>query len=595
MYLEIKHVRDFINRFSKSNHEYLLIWLNNFNFYDQMCLIYLFTKYKLTIFKFPTTSNLHDGHCKCFELYNQLPEQFRLKFPDLSIFQKCVYIESETTQQVPTISFNPNIEQTTEDVKLEFYKESKCPTNLFYNNTQIDVNMLTSKFETILADFDLKNTHQDFNYSLPIKFLKTHSLLSLIPYINVLEMYTIFIIKFVFNVRDFEALIPEYWRTLNRKIYNKKTQSPFSTLCKIYGFYSGKTLLDHNTNTKATFKLAYTIPINSTSELKDVDEYVIQPRFSGVRLLICKTTSCKILIRNVNNIKVKLNLNLFSKINLDDDHTFTGEFMIMLYNSVDGNWLSKTELIDYMMQPNKDPGLKIYLYVLDLFLWNGVVLTTISYQQRCVIIKAFIEKYHHNNLFRQVVEIKNVAELEQLYDTYLTTLDSTAPPFTGAIFRKRFKTFTFKIPYVLFKKYKIMLYKNYSMENIIMSTKNNIKMVEKNTTIIPISNNSKIVLTFLCFNIVDQVLFLAIQQGLEYIHFLNISIFARDLVGISNFKNIKVTINGIDYTGFMINVGFKTLFTNVAYIIPRPDKSLIDCVTRKNIDMFKSNSYYVKN
>lgn len=582
--MTINHVREFINIYTKSNQENLLVWLNSFNFYDQMCLIHLITKYKFDRHKWEKVKPHTD--CGCTTIYNSFSKKFKFKFTSIEMFTKCVPKKPPPTHEAPLEwIYSYNIEATTQPQTIKAYHQYIPSSNPFAKNMEVSENLFDQERDVVLSTFKMNNLAKDYNYYMPISYFKSYSLDTLLPFLDVLDLYTLFIIRYMFNMRSLESLIPEYWRSLNRKIYNKKKPSPLTILSRIYSFYSGETILDHNTTTKATFKLSRTVPLD---KLDPSIEYIVQPRFSGLRLLICKTTSPVVIIRNINNVKIKLNFQLFNGSNLDVNHTFTGEFMMVLYNSISGQWLSKKELIDHLSNSSREPHLIIYLYVLDLFLWNSVTLTTISYFQRQDVIKKFVEQYQHNGLFRAPLPEYQVEELEQLYNKYLHEEDATAPPFTGVVYRKKHVNFTFDIPYTLFQAQKFIIYNNFSTKVIILRP-NEEQIVEKNSHIIPILYNSKVVVTFLCFDVVDTILKLAIYKDYKYIHFASLQI--EEITKCSNFNNINVIINAIEYRGFMLNVGFTSLFDKIDYILPRPDKSLIDCIDHETLCRLKINFY----
>ena len=62
------------------------------------------------------------------------------------------------------------------------------------------------------------------NFSLPISivFNKLDKLHSLLSYLNIIELYTLYRIKYAFNLNDIERLLPEYWRSFNRNSYENK-------------------------------------------------------------------------------------------------------------------------------------------------------------------------------------------------------------------------------------------------------------------------------------------------------------------------------------------------------------------------------------
>jgi len=173
--------------------------------------------------------------------------------------------------------------------------------------------------------------------------------------------------------------------------------------------------------------------------------------------------------------------------------------------------------------------------------------------------------------------------LEQNYRQQLETLDATAPPITGVLFRKKDLNVAVKLPYILFVAQKYILYKNYKLEKVIL-LQNQTRKVEPGVIIVPTINNSRFVITFLCFASLNSNLQLAIFQNNEYVHFMTVAVKHLKLDTLEHFKNINVIIKTVEYKGFMINIGFDKLFHKISYILPRPDKSLIDCVSRSDLN-----------
>lgn len=588
MSLTIKDVWSFIKNQPKMANENLLIWLNTFNFYDQLCFIKIITQYKIPSIgsKFiPAVENLH-LNCKCMNAYLQLPEPFRKKYPNINVIGKCIHIDTPKTLKVKLVNIVETTKKLTDDKTLTYNNEHYFSTKPFESHLDVNADLFYTQSNNMLQNFLMKNKNNDYDYSMPLYYIMKYPMEELICFINVFELYTLYIIKLVFTMRDFEILIPEYWRSLNRATYNSKKSSPLTILSTIYNFYSGSIILNHNTYTKATFKLAICVEVESFNDLL-LSDYIIQPRFSGIRILICKNSSNKLIMRNKNNIKIKLNANLLPKINLDNNNTFTGEFMIMLYNNITDTWLSKKDLIEYLASTIRDPNLTIRLYVLDLLVWNTVNLLSISYEQRLIIIKNFLQNYQHFGLFLMMPDNLTIENITDNFKSYIENGENTRPPFTGILLRKKYVNYNTTLLYTKYKIQKYLMYRRYSIKYLIVEPNKPI-VCKKNYTITPLYYNSKFKLTFVCFEIRDSVMRLAIFEDRVYKEFININIGILKFVDITVFSNIKIQINDTEFKGMMVTVGFDKLFDIVDYVIPSPDKSLIDCTTKSMIVAIKS-------
>lgn len=588
MSLTIKDVWKFIKNQPKTANENLLIWLNTFNFYDQLCFIKIITQYKIQSIdsKFqPLVSNFHTN-CKCKDIYLQLPEHFRKKYPNINIIGKCIYIDEHKPLKIQLVNITNPTKKLTNPTILKYNEEKYFPIKQFEAHLDVNADLFYTQSNELLNNLSTKNTNKDYNYSIPLYYVMKYPMEDLIYFIDMFELYTLYIIKIVFSMRDFEILIPEYWRSLNRATYNSKKSSPLTILSTIYNFYSGSIILNHNTYTKATFKLATCVEVESFNDLL-LSDYIIQPRFSGIRILICKNSSNQIIIRNKNNIKIKLNVKLLPKINLDINNTFTGEFMIMLYNNITDSWLSKKDLIEYLLSTIRDPNLSLRLYILDLLVWNTVNLLSISYEQRLIIIKDFLQNYQHFGLFLMMPDNLTLENLADNFKSYIENGENIRPPFTGVLLRKKYVNYNTTLLYIKYKIQKYLMYRRYSIKYLIVKPNKPI-LCKDNYSITPLYYNSKFKLTFVCFAFKDSIMRLAIFEDREYKEFININVGVYNIANMTSFSNTKIQINDEEFKGMMVTVGFNKLFTEVDYIIPSPDKSLIDCTTKSMIDTIKS-------
>lgn len=588
MSLTIKDVWKFIKNQPKTSSENLLIWLNTFNFYDQLCFIDIITKYRIlkTTF-YPSNLNFHIP-CKCKDVYLNLPESFSKKYSNITFFEKCITDKIEIEHDIIQVSFINQSKQLTKDTIIRYNKEIRSKAKTFKAHENVTADLFYTESDKFLIECKNKNKFKNYDYSIPLYYLLKYPLEKLLPYINILELYTIYILKYVFSMRDFELLIPEYWRSLNRAIYNSKKSSPLTILSTIYNFYSGSLILSQNTYTKATFKLGTTVEVESFNDLL-LSDYIIQPYFSGLRVLICKNTSNKIIVRNKNNIKIKLNSSLLSKINQDNTNTFTGEFIIMLYNNITCTWHSKTDLIEYLMSDVKSINFNLRFYILDLLVWNTVNLSSVSYEQRQLIIKNFLETFQHYSLFLPLPENLTIESLNENFKTYIKQGENLRPPFTGILLRKKHVNYNTQLIYTKYNLQKYLIHYKYSTSYFTVEPGKSVSC-KQGRIITPLYNNSKFILTFICFSFEPPIMKLAIFENREYRHFMNIDIRLLNLINILTFANTKIQIKDVEYKATMVTIGFNKLYDEIDFIIPSPDKSLIDCVNYNQLkDYVKIN------
>lgn len=590
--LTIKDIYAFINVFDNSSCEHLLLWLSKFNFYDQLCFVALISTHKMKPIPVQLLKQNYNSHesCICPKIYDTLPDSFKSKVPHINMLTKCVISKNILDNPQP-INLNFHYDKTfnTDKITLKFIEKIKIPTYKFTNTSETaEYGTFVNQTKKIIQYNIIQNNNKTYDYSLPIQLILAYKIDIILPFLDILDVYTLYMIKYFLSLRDFERLLPEYWRSFNRKVYEKKIQNSVSLLSYIYNFYNMTSIIERNTATKATFKLP---ELQLMDKITNIEHYIIQPKLSGMRLVICKTIHSGILVTNKHNCKVKLNINLTKYLSSDINNSYTGEFILMLYDTKNALWLSSTHLINYLANSSNYAYCVIKLYILDLFLWNSVNLLILPFKQRCSIIQTFIETVEHNNIIMMLPEIENENTIYDLYTKYLKTDDiSIKSPITGIVYRNKYMNIQSVIMYTEFNSIKCTILTKYNNYNIIV--KKNSPSIQINplehACVIDTNENAKYNINFVCYNVNGSILNLAVFDNTQYIPFLNIQTNVDQKIPLQ-FMHKKINISNTSYSWVIVKIGFNKLFENVIYINIRPDKSLLDCISINTINEIWKN------
>ncbi|UBZ25526.1 hypothetical protein CcNV_042 [Crangon crangon nudivirus] len=577
MNLTIAHIIDFTTSYHNASYEHLLVWLRQFNKMDQFYLIRLM--YTNTVKAIPkNTMRLEiKRHVDC-----PCPPDH----PYLSSFTKCCLPTSRTQIIVP--------EERYSKLTRRFNVLDK-PLRLAYTPHHIigPIPITLSEHSIDYTPMDLrpyqtKNEAADYTYSLPVSVVYQYArkLAQILPYLNCHELDLIYNIRHIISRRDLERLVPEYWRSYNRSVYEKKVQNPISLLSLVYEFYSCSHVIESDTTTRATFKLP---PMQELEQpIEDTSMYIMQPKLCGIRLTLCKTTGSKLLITNKNHVSTKIGLRALKQNLLNDmGNSYTGEFMLMLYNTHTGEWLSYTDLLRYLVKKNPSDIYVLRLIVLDLFVWNTINLLITSYQQRQAIIDTFINTVEHNQCMIAIPKVASYSDLLQKHYEYLLTSTRTLskPYFEGVVYRHKAYNYYVALPYSLFKAQPVSVLTHYNdVLPVILQVDTPIKVID---TKVPITlwypDNYRYRITVLCYQCTNTTLSLARYNGHRYLPWFNIrftEVIEFYRLCFETFAAHTIYIGDTLYPWLIVNIEFQRYVDgrpkDITNVEPQPQKSLLD-------------------
>ena len=614
--MKIIDIYNFMTNYSNSSLEHLYIWLKQYSISDQLIFIKLFSTDKIKpISKYHLSLSYYDhlNHkCNCRKIWDALDDTFKLQI-ELKNFLKCV--DDNLTHSDKDIKNNSYKTVILELEQIYTFDKSKMYSNDFlikYNPTDF---IRATTFEQQQQDIFLND--QDYlkkitnkylfknknNFSLPISivFNKLDKLHSLLSYLNIIELYTLYRIKYAFNLNDIERLLPEYWRSFNRNSYENKIISPYNLLKSVYKFHNIQDIIQYDTNTKATFKLAKIIDQMDFKKDYFSEEKIIitQPNFCGYRVVICKTIDSGIRILNKHGFKINLSLqrNIKSNLMQESKSWYTGEFIIMPYDQMADIYMHHSYFFQNNIKTCK-------LVIVDLFLWNGINLLGKSYGMRLRLIKHFIKKVKHNNLIVQVPTIENIAKIKNVYNNELKNSINGKIHFNGVIFRHFNVNYQKEIYRKKFNSTKCEVFTNYNILTILVSPKKpTILSLEKykKLKVVLKNNKYKYSINVVCYryikkntnnNISCNSLNLAIFDNFKYIPWQRIQLQGNKKIKLP-YTSHKIKINNNEHNWIIISVGFNELenssipiLNNIINIEIRPDKSLSDCPSLSDLQKF---------
>lgn len=600
--MRISDIYTFISNYDNTSPEILLQWLKMFSAFEQLCFISLISSNKIKFIKKAFLQQKHKTHktCPCYKTYDTLADIFRWKIPDLSCLQKCVTQRNNGRQiciRPKTIALeqHPSIRNTTASQLKKYhftYNETFClkpPALQMMFSAQSTYGTFQHLEDSELETFAKLNEQNNFAYSLSITIVIkfTHNLEKLLPYLNVLELYTLFIIKYIFSLRDFERLLPEYWRTFNRSSYHKRRLEPAALLSLIHQFHANKLLYESNTLTKATFKLPILIDAHKITQTSD---YVMQPRLNGLHLLICKMPNAKISITNEHNVRVKLVRSIRSLFADFPENSFTAEVILMLREQKNnGQWYSKKELVQFLHDStycDGRPAMRLTLVVLDLFVWNGINLLSISFEQRRSILNEFIKTAPTNIILCPEFTV-GLTQIKEFYKSLLQHHPDRDAHFSGVVFRKKFVNFEVQLTSILFGIERLVILSAYDHHIRFVLAGKKPLMIKQLSDCCVIRQYFKYKAFIVVYKFINNQLFCAVfNDAFAYEPFIVISGVAT-VTPLMNFFHHHILIEGRRYSWVVIRIYFNELDANrkpgmIGRIDIRPDKSLLDCSTKKD-------------
>uniref|UniRef100_A0AAU8GE54 Uncharacterized protein n=1 Tax=Faxonius propinquus nudivirus TaxID=3139431 RepID=A0AAU8GE54_9VIRU len=586
--MKLLDIYNFVKAYKQISSEYLLLWLCNYSLFDQLCLILLISTQKINkINKVLLTINKKDhNNCNCLDIYNSLDEYFKFHVPSINCIQKCV-LPSNTFKS--TIELNTCTFQTYQkfkiyenDIILKYNKTILI--NPTFTNYTFDKIKISERAVTNIHSYIKYNKTRNYNYSLSISdiyFYRKH-LIKILPFINIIELHIVYNLANIFNLRYFEKLLPEYWRTFNRNLYEKKILDPINTLLLIYKFHNIEKILLTNTNNISLFKLPNVVKHVSDINLNDAN-YILQPNYSGYRVNLYKSHR-NIILANRHMVRIKLNID-FSKLLLDKNNTFSGEFIIIAFDNITKKWLSSEDLtfIDYWNKKNK---YIIKLIILDLFMWNDINLLVISFEKRLQIIKQFLSTINHFGLILES-PIKTFNDFQEEY-IKIISYSFKHIYFNGVVFRNKYLNYQKILNAKLFEIQRYDIITKYN-HNMYLVKPNKLEIVNRThlPTCILKSNNCKYKINIICYkyNSIEKILNTCIFDTYKFIPYMRIENIT--LPTITAFMHNQIYVNNILYKWVVISIKFNTFKQNkiqdIIAINIKPDKSMFDCITYQQI------------
>ena len=616
--MNIMDIYNFMSTYLTSSPEHLYIWLSQYNASDQLIFIKLFSTDKVKFISKYTLSalqykNIHAiNKCKCQKIFDALDDNFK-KHVSLEHFFKCVELKNidGNITEIPTIPLDSKKLYTFDKKRNENLIIEYVPIRVIkpYPNLSISGqpgnDTLLINEEKYLAHCTQKyllNGKSNFSLPISIIFNRLQDLHLLLPYLNILELYTLYRIKYAFTLSDIERMLPEYWRSFRRSYYETKVLSPYDLLNSMYKYHNIEDIIQCNTNTKASFKLSKITDIkNYNEEYFQETSIVVQPNFCGFRVVICKTVDSGIFITNKHGIKVNVpcQINIKHDLMQETEAWYTGEFIIMAYDPIRKLWMHHNT---FFYSDNQYGPQDCKLVLVDLFIWNGINLLTNSYDTRLKLMKYFVKTINHNNLILPIPSISNLSLLKNSYINELRDSKDGKPHFNGAVFKHKNANYQKLLRRKKFCITKCEIFTKYEISTLLVTPKKPGKICLKNQDmkLLITNNNYKYCITVVCYKhlgtnkhnnnkMVSNLLDLAIFDGLNYISWQKIRL---DCAIKMTYRNQKIKIDHKNYHWSIINVGFNEfknrkisvpIFKDIVMLENRPDKSLTDCATVRDL------------
>lgn len=550
--------------------ESLLIWLSSFNYYDRVLFVNFFVLNQLK-FYWRGYKNFNDNYkiyhktnCKCKLIFDTYVKDLVCdKIDDVWFLKKCCDDDEKNSDviNIDLITKKDMVEH--HNLNINFIKPDEYTNNSF--NFDMDVDTFTSKIN------DSKE--------LTLKELNNKKIIKLNEYIdkiNICEFYVL-IYPFMPTIRMFDGLLPEYLRMGNMRNRNRNIQNltAESILMNIYNFFHKQNLQQIDTNMKLTHILPNISYINIP--ISDVNnEYFYQPRISGLRLFICKSLQSKLIIMNKNHIKIKINQSILKNIKLDNINSYSGEFMLVLYNNETEQFHAKRDLLNYLKNPN--PIYSVKLILLDLYIWQSINLLIDSYEKRYELFDSFINYVYHKNT---ILKIQNYNNISDIYEPFKRYLDTTALNsfIDGIVYKKKNTVFQTHVQVINFNyqfQKHIIIYK-YKTEIKILHNTNKSEVLNGNFIVISSNNTHRNKVFCVCYDVQDNILKTALFHKNVYKPFCNI-VTDFNVVDYKKCLNSKyIKINGETYSWFILRLDFSDDYRTLNNIEYCPNKTLFDC------------------
>ncbi|UHB41771.1 hypothetical protein MrNuV_ORF048 [Macrobrachium rosenbergii nudivirus] len=557
---------EFIYNYNSKSPETLLLWLQNYEYYDQLLFIqFLLRKDKQ--FHNLNNKNLLNIHrqCTCQIVYDKIFKNtsFYQVIDNVNFLRKCVEVEENKIQPKYIDISKSNVFNFKQERRVIQYVQKEIKKRPVKEiKIRLQLNDKVSRDHITLQDLELIQPHK------------------LIERVNVYELYVLLYAHLIITLRTIDVLLPEYLRVETLR-NNKKlnTIDPESILINLYNFYNGFNICQVDTN------MRFGIILPKLKELEkvydDSENYYYQPKISGIRVLLHKHSNGKIIIYNKYNVKILYKFDPLELLGTNDfDNFYAGEFIIVLVSKRDENiYFNKKELLKYLnttVPPVPDKKLKLIL--IDLYLWNGVNLLINTYEKRQPILKLFSESITGVQVISNDYSISN---LYAIYDKYLQSKDiNDSPVIEGVVMRQKNTIFEAEMEYVNFNTYmqKYLIISNYNVK---------IKTFRKNDLPYIIPENVKVCVyqnmpncakyeNIACFELSKTEIKLAKFIKNKFYHVLTLRNTLEDFEIYKKFMNGCIIIDNKKYNYVIVKLGYDE-FSNVQFIEFRKDKSILDC------------------
>lgn len=579
--LAVQDLYNFIANFNNNSVEHLLIWMTQFYIEHQLCLLELITnnritKRKIVLCKETPVTKVHNM-CLCKIVYDTLDSKFKKWIP-LEMIQQCITNEvfsNNNTQAPPStivqldnrIEYQKNINM---NIKLEYLPVKIIKPSIFEVSTVTKKEIVQNKV------------------TIHTVYLNRQNIKDILKDLNVCELFALYNMQMCISKRDYERLLPEYWRSFQRSVYEKKIISNRQLIGSIYNYHTISLVLQADTKVKATFKLSCVETINTKNwnQLNDnYDTYLVQPNLNGFRLVISKTSvDNNIYVRNSHGFKVRLSQNLISN-QLNNAPAFTGEFIALPYKNG-----------KYMHAKYYDNECQLQLIMVDIFIWNSKnLISNLSYEDRYEIMQEFLKD------ITTISSIKNVklSQIPNIIEQYKAELRKCTPHFNGLVYKKKIdKQYYQKLIY----KYKFPItrfdiFKRAGSTQIIIDQNSDQPMITINTgCALTKSSNGGYSANFIAYlndttdNLKSNKINLAIFDKYRYILLQTIILpYKLYICGIGEQIIINDRNNAKLQRWFVLKINFHNIkynddnkycyINNITDVQVKYDASLLDCVS----------------
>lgn len=573
----------FMNTYSKKSPECLLVWLSDFDYYDRVLFVNHFVINRLRCMWrcYPHfNSNFKEFHvknCTCQDIFNRyLKDVMFEKTTNVWFLKKCAGIVKEENgakeKEISNFNFCTECTFTTDAKTVRFN------TNAAYDLSYDDL------FKIDTTDFAVKKIDpKDVNVSIRMidQFKETFSRLNqFIHLIDVREL-CVLLAPHLPTIRAFDILLPEYMRLSGRRNRSRDVKSDGENLLmSIYQFFGRHNIQQVDSSMKMTNILPiikyHDQPLNDAN-----NEYFYQPRLAGIRIFICKTRQNNIIILNKNHVKINLNCTALQDLKLDLNHTYSGEFIIVLENIETETFVPKKYLLKYISNTMGNKGMyRVKLILLDLHNWQDVNLLTRPYSERYELFSTFIDTVGHRSTFVKIKNFPNTSMLYNHFNNYLntTSLDSSL---NGIIYRKKscvYETMLHGINFNnQFQKHIILC--KYSASHLVLHAKQPFKTIALKEPFCVLSpGGSFLTLHCICYDIDDKVVKLALYRKNFYVPLCTINTqTSNNLYKVLMKQGSPIMIKGQLYPWIIVKIGLSNdqdkVLTNLEFC---PEKTLFD-------------------